>query len=242
MCFTVNVNIVKEEMEKRFGAVLNDPDSYRPSYYYHAFEIPRMPVISQNEPELIQLFNWGLIPSWTGSKEKAYKIRLQTFNARAETITEKPSFRKPVQSKRCLVPAKGFYEWQHRGNNKIPYYIYLPGSEIFTFAGLYDTWLDRTTGELLNTFSIITTTANSKLELIHNTKKRMPVILSRQDEEIWLDPDREGKEVLKLLKPYPEKFMQAYTISPLISKRGVEKNIPGLINPFEYDSPGLFET
>ena len=219
MCFTVNVNIVKEEMEKRFGAVLNDPDSYRPSYYYHAFGLPRMPVRSPNEPDLIQLFNWGLIPSWTGSKEKAYKIRLQTFNARAETIAEKPSFRKPVQSKRCLVLAKGFYEWQHRENKRIPYYIYLPDSEIFTFAGLYDTWLDRNTGELSNTFSIITTTANPKLELIHNTKKRMPVILSRQDEEIWLDPDKEGREVLKLLRSYPEKFMQAYTITQLISKR-----------------------
>lgn len=241
MCFTVNVNIVKEEMEKRFRAVLNDPESYRPSYYYHAFELPEMPVISQANPDLIQLFQWGLIPSWTGSKEQADQIRFRTFNARAETITEKPSYRKPIQSKRCLVAAKGFYEWQHRGEKKIPYYIFLPDAEMFSFAGLYDTWLDKNSGELLNTFSIITTTANSKLEIIHNTKKRMPVILSKQNEEVWLDPSLQGEKVLNLLKPIPGDLLEAYTISPLISKRGVEKNIPGLIEPYNYDSPNLFD-
>ena len=242
MCFTVNVNVVKEEMEKRFGAVLNDPDSYRPSYYYHAFELPKMPIISQANPDLIEMFHWGLIPSWTGSKEKADQIRFRTFNARAETITEKPSFRKPIETRRCLVVANGFYEWQHRGNKKVPYYIFLPGREVFAFAGLYDTWLDKITGELFNTFSIITSTANPKLELIHNSKKRMPVILSKDNEEIWLDSTLRGEDVLQFLKPYPEDMVDAYTISPLISKKGIEKNVPGLIKPFQYDSPGLFDS
>jgi len=124
MCFTVNVNIVKEKLEKRFGAVLNEPDSYRPSYYYHAFELTKIPVITTEKPSLIQLFYWGLIPSRTQTAQQASGIRTKTFNARAETLTSKPSFRKSTESKRCLVPVKGFYEWQHRKDRKIPYYIY----------------------------------------------------------------------------------------------------------------------
>ena len=240
MCFTVNVNIVKDEMEKRFNASLNDPDSYRPSYYYHAFELPRMPVISSHESELIQLFHWGLIPSWTQTYDKADKIRYQTFNARAETITQKPSFSKPVKTQRCLVVAGGFYEWQHTKNKKIPFYIFLPDKRIISFAGIYDTWLNRVTGELINSFSIITTRANPMLEHIHNSKKRMPVILNEDQEEMWLNPDIPVNEILKLLQPFPEKLMAAHSISPLISKKGVDKNLPELIQPYRYDKPGLF--
>ncbi len=240
MCFTVNVNIIKEEMEKRFGAVLNDPDSYRPSYYYHAFELPQMPVIHSQDASLIQLFYWGLIPSWVKSADIAEKIRYQTFNARAETLTEKPSFSRPIKTNRCLIPVHGFFEWQHASGKKIPHYIYLPDQEIFSLAGICDTWLNKLSGELLKSFSIITVQANPLMEKIHNSKKRMPAILSMKDENIWLDLNQPINQVLHLLKPYHQDLMKAIRISPLISKRGVEKNTTRLILPYNYEQENLF--
>ncbi|MEA1897352.1 MAG: SOS response-associated peptidase [Bacteroidota bacterium] len=240
MCFTVNVNIVKEEMEKRFGAVLNEPDSYRPSYYYHAFELPLLPVINSNDPSLIPLFYWGLIPSWVKSADMAEKIRYQTFNARAETISQKPSFSRPIKTSRCLVPVNGFFEWQHKTGKKIPHYIFLPDQDIFSLAGIYDTWLNKITGELVNSFSIITVQANSLMETIHNSKKRMPAILSLEDEKKWLDLDQPINQVLQLLEPYPQDLMEAYSVSPMISKKGVDKNTPKLIQAFSYEQQGLF--
>ncbi len=227
-------------MERRFGAVLNDPDAYRPSYYYHAFELSKMPVICSEDSDTIQLFQWGLIPSWTGSLAQAEEIRFRTFNARTETITTKPSFKQGIRSKRCLIPAAGFYEWQHRNNKKIPFYVHLKQRDIFSFAGVYDNWVNKTTGELFSTFSIITTTANPMMELIHNTKKRMPVILEEEKEGLWLEQNTALDDLLNLLVPYPEGLMEAHSISPLISKRHVEKNIPELIKAFSYDQPGLF--
>jgi putative SOS response-associated peptidase YedK len=239
MCFTVNVNIVRDEMEKRYGAELNDPD-YRPSYYYHAFELPGMPVLCMDNPEQILLFKWGLIPFWCNSTDQANRIRYQTFNARAETINEKPSFKQAIKSGRCLIPASGYYEWQHRNNKKIPFYIHLKDRGIFSFAGIYDHWTDKSTGEIISTFSIITTVANPKLAIIHNSKKRMPVILTQDEENVWLDSKLSLDKLLKLLDPYPEELVVAYSISPLISTKEAEKNRAELIEPFSWDPSALF--
>lgn len=240
MCFTINVNIIKEEMESRFQIPLPDPDYYRPSYYYHAFELPKIPVITSDKPDKIELYQWGLIPSWTRNEEYANDIRYKTFNAKSETITEKPSFRNAVKSNRCLVISKGFYEWQTIGKEKFPYYIYLKDQEIFTFAGVFDHWTNHETGEILKTFSIITTHANSLMEKIHNVKKRMPVILAKEDEKGWLDTTVPLSESLRFLKPFGEEDMRAHTISRLITRRGADKNVPELVAPFDYSNRSLF--
>ena len=240
MCFTINVNIVREEMEKRFNANLIDPEEYRPSYYYSAFSFPKIPVVPADSTNEIHQYFWGLVPSWSRDKEFASSIRTKTGNAKAETLTQKPSFRGPVKSKRCLVIIRGFFEWQKRNNESIPYYIYLENGPIFTLAGLYDSWIDPESGEIRNTFSVITTKANSLLEKIHNTKKRMPVILTKDNESKWLDQEQSVDNVLKLLKPYKYNNLRAHTISKLISKRNVEKNVPDLIEPYYYNSDKLF--
>lgn len=227
-------------MEKRFNTRLLDPDQYRPSYYYHAFELPRIPVISSENPDGIQIFHWGLIPSWTRDEEYANDIRFKTFNAKAETITEKPSFRNAMKSSRCLVISRGFYEWQTADNQKYPYYVYLKDNKIFAFAGIYDSWTNHLTGEILKTFSIITTRANPLMEKIHNVKKRMPVILEPEDEGNWLNTDLPMSESLQLLRPFDEKKMQAHTISRLITKRGADKNVPELVKRFNYPNTSLF--
>lgn len=240
MCYTVNINLTRNELENRFGAKFTDPASYKPGYYFNAFEIPELPVIQTEDPESIGMLKWGLIPFWVKDAAAAEEIRRKTFNARMETILEKPSFRGSVQTRRCLVLCRGFYEWQQREKEKIPHYVYLAGEPPIALAGLYENWTDRETGEVFRTCTVITTAANSLMERIHNTKKRMPVILSSENEKAWIDPDLNAEMAIRHLKPVGENQMKAHTISKLISKRGVDKNVPDLVEPFNYDNDTLF--
>ena len=111
MCYTININLTRNELEKRFGAKFSQPSSFRPGYYFNAFELPALPVIQSEDPGAIRMLKWGLIPFWVKDAKAASEIRMKTFNARAETIHEKPSFRTSVSSKRCLILVRGFYEW-----------------------------------------------------------------------------------------------------------------------------------
>jgi putative SOS response-associated peptidase YedK len=239
MCFTVNVNLVKEELENRFGATLIDPDKYRPSYYYHAFGLPEMPAICSGDTGRIRLLKWGLIPSWVRSADDANAIRYRTFNARSESIESKPSFSSSFRSKRCIIPVKGFFEWQHVGNDKIPWYIYNSESEILSLAGLYDEWVSTGTGELISTFSIITTDANELMAEIHNSARRMPAILDQSSENLWTDLSVDAPELLSLIKPFPSEFLKAHTISQLVNDRNSNRNTPELIRPFDYPVKNL---
>src|SRR5215211_5861668 len=140
-----------------------------------------VPVIIANSPRRIVLMRWGLIPHWAKDEKTAYKM----INARIETLTQRPAFRGLLSHHRALVPACGYYEWQGEGREKTPYYIH-PRSESFVaFAGLYDTW-STPHGEDLCTFTIITTEADPVMAKLHN---RMPVILARELEAAWLDPE-----------------------------------------------------
>ena len=133
-------------------------------------------------PTKLRLLRWGLIPSWTRSIEDANVIRYKTFNARAESIDKKPSFSSSVRSKRCIIPVKGFFEWQHAGKSKIPWYIYHHENDILSIAGIFDEWTETGTGEKYSTFSIVTTDANDMMAEIHNSARRMPVILDKASE------------------------------------------------------------
>jgi len=236
MCFTVNVNLIKEELENRYGATFLDPDKYRPSYYYHAFGLPYMPAICSGKTENIQLLQWGLIPSWVNTIDKANEIRYKTFNARAESIDNKPSFSVSFHSKRCLVPVKGYFEWQHSGNQKIPWYIQRADNDILSLAGLWNEWTESRTGEIISTFSIITTDANELMSEIHNSKKRMPVILDKIGELRWLDLTLKASESLAILKPCPSDILQAHTIGPLINDRNADRNTPEIIKQYIWES------
>jgi putative SOS response-associated peptidase YedK len=233
MCFTVNVNLIKEELESRYGATFLDPDKYRPSYYYHAYGLPEMPAICSGRPDRIQLLKWGLIPYWVKNPESADDIRHKTFNARSETIDSKPSFSHPFRSKRCIIPVKGFFEWQHEGTKKIPWYIYRADDDIISFAGLWDEWIETRTGETVNTFSIVTTDANEIMAVIHNSKKRMPVILDRSTEFKWIDLSISHTEAMDLLKPCPSEVLKAHTISNLVNDRTSDRNTPDVIKPYD---------
>ena len=234
MCFSVNVNLVKDELENRYGATFPDRDRYQPSYYYHAFGLPDLPAICSGSAERIQLLKWGLIPSWVKSIDNANVIRYKTFNARAETIDTKPSFAVPFKSKRCLIPVKGFFEWQHFGTSKIPWYIYHSDNEIFSIAGVFDQWVESRTGEIFNTFSIITTDANDLMAVVHNSKKRMPAILDKSSEDKWISLTTTPADALALLKPCPSEILKAHTISKLLNDKSANRNTPEVIRPYNW--------
>lgn len=208
MCYTIKIDMTREELEKRFGAKIDQPEEYTTGNRINAFSLPRLPVICSHDPGTISLLTWGLIPFWVKDRKQAGDIRVKTFNAKSETLAEKPSFRGSLNRKRCLVLANGFYEWHTAEKAKIPYYIGLRNQPAFALAGLYDQWKDPETGEMLNTFTVITTRANPMMEEIHNLKKRMPVILRPDAEQLWLDlktePDKHG-----IFEPYPQELMFA---------------------------------
>ena len=213
MCYTIEINLTREQIEKRFGSKFKNAQEFTPGKKVSAFGLPSVPVICSDQPENIKLMTWGLIPYWVKDEESAKSIRMKTFIARSETLDEKPSYRNPLKTKRCMVLVNGFYEWQHTGKEKIPYFIRLKEDIPFALAGLYDNWLNKNTGELINTFTIITTPANPMMEIIHNTKKRMPAILSPSIEKEWLNLEYGDSKLSEFLKPYDENQMMAEKIA-----------------------------
>ena len=170
---------------------------------YNCAPTQNLAVITGQDRETLQFFRWGLVPSW--SKDLAIGSKL--INARAETLAEKPSFRSAYRSRRCLVPATGFFEWK-RDALKQPYHIFLKGEEPFCFAGLWEEWAPAGT-DPVRSFTIITTTPNELMQTIHD---RMPVILRREDEERWLAPGTDPG-LSSLLRPFPAERMELKPVS-----------------------------
>jgi putative SOS response-associated peptidase YedK len=232
MCGRYTLKATAEDLTQRFDVPIAEANQ---------FEKPRFnvapgqfnPVITNDGSNHLELMKWGLVPSW--SKEP--KMAFSTINARSETLLEKPTYRKPFRTQRCLIPATGFYEWHESESNvkrppKTPYYFYLKdGKEedvIFSFAGLYDIWRNKE-GEELRSYTLVNTAANSLMERIH---PRMPVILPREAEKIWLDPDIKDETTLyQLLTPYSADMMEMYQISTAVNT--VSNDNAGLIAPVE---------
>jgi putative SOS response-associated peptidase YedK len=174
-----------------------------------------MPVIVRSDRNRLVIMRWGLIPRWT----KDIRAAIPQINARAETLAEMPAFRALLSTHRCLVPASGFFEWKKEGKRKIPYYIRLNKSPLFSFAGLYDQWCNPE-GVTVSTYTIVTCKANHLVAPLHD---RMPVILSQQDEDRWLDtcPPPSG-ELNKILVPYPAGVMEAIPVSDRVNSPSVD--------------------
>jgi putative SOS response-associated peptidase YedK len=161
---------------------------------------PVSAVIRRDNQNSLVHFRWGLIPSW--AKDPSMGNRM--FNARAETITEKPSFRNAFWKRRCLIIADGFYEWQKAGRARKPFLFSLKSGNPFGFAGLYESW-EAPDRQLVNTCTIITTQPNELIKPIHD---RMPVIVPADQHVIWMDPENQNqKALLSLLQPCPAKWM-----------------------------------
>ena len=189
---------------------------------YNIAPSQEVPVVIWERGRQLKLFRWGLIPAW--AKEPA--IGMKMINARAESLDQKPSFRKLLPQKRCLVLADGFFEWEKRGGKKIPYRIVLKDRKPFAFAGLYDHWQDSK-GQTIYSCTIITTEANRLIKPVHD---RMPVILRQEAIPVWLDLGIKDVSLIKnLLTPYPEEEMDIYEVSPLVNSAKVD--IPQCIEP-----------
>ncbi len=213
-----------KEIAERFDLEPEEED-YQPTY--NASPTMKLPVITNTDPQQLSFMQWSLIPHWSKTKE----IKSTTFNAKAETLTEAASYRALITSKRCLVPAAGFYEWKKItppakdmfGNDipapktkqaKQPYFINLKNDQLFSFAGLWDEWVDKASGEVLHSFTIITTEANALVKPIHD---RMPVILSPEAEKLWLAGNLPKEELLALLQPFNPEEMKAVPIKAIDS-------------------------
>lgn len=237
MCFTISIKTTRDAIEKRFKVDPSALAEFDFRYYYKAFDFPLIPVITQTDPGKVSLMQWGLVPSWTRDHAQAMKIRSGTCNARAESLDEKPSFSKAAAGQRCLVLVSGFFEWQHTAGQKIPWYIREKDEPLFALAGIYDHWADPGSDREMHTFSIVTTRANTLMEKIHNSKKRMPVILQKNDEPRWIaDLDKAAKE--QLMQPSDPSALEAHTISKAISGNSADPHDPAIIKPVTYYQDG----
>ena len=179
-------------------------------------------VVRQDGENVLTRMRWGLVPSWA----KDMSIGSKMINARAETLADKPAFKRLLKSRRCLVVADGFYEWRKNGTQKIPMYIRLKSGGPFGFAGLYDTWRSPD-AETVVSCTIITGAPNELVAPIHD---RMPVILPKQAYAEWLDPaNSDPIRLLPLLTPYPPRDMEAFAVSRLVN--ATANNSPECIAP-----------
>ncbi|MFQ6123266.1 MAG: SOS response-associated peptidase [Candidatus Heimdallarchaeota archaeon] len=215
LCGRFSITVSPTALKKRFKAELDKPLQPR----YNAAPGQKLPVILNRSPNKILLCRWGFIPHWAKDASMDYRL----INARAETIMENRIYRSAFRKRRCLVLADGFYEWQKTPMRKIPHRIVLQDGSPFAFAGIWSGQKNKNK-HWINSFSIITTKANSLVAEIHD---RMPVILQPQDETNWLNMPPE--EAVNLLQPYSANLMQAYPVSSRVNS--TTNDDPELIKP-----------
>lgn len=191
----------KQEIEDRFD--IGMPSDWKPRYNIAPSQFA--PIITNEQPRMATMARWGLVPSWSSTQETGIKM----INARSETIVTKQAFKTLFKTRRCLILADGYFEWLELPGIKQPYFIHLHERRLFAFAGLWDTWTDKTTGSEIITFTLITCEPNELIRPIHN---RMGIIMHEKDEKKWLqEPDR------SLLAQYPSDLMTSYMVGKLCS-------------------------
>lgn len=210
MCGRYRLSRRKQIVEEYFDSVSSEED-WAPRY--NIAPTQPVPVIRQHPKEpvrQISTMRWGLIPSWARDASGAASM----INARLETASTKPAFRDALKSRRCLIPADGFYEWRRDGKTKQPFCFEVNQGQLFAFAGLWDRWKNPS-GEWVKTCSILTTTPNAVTSAVHD---RMPVILDPNSYDLWLDPGMNNVvEVSNLLKPFDAGLMRSYPVSTRIN-------------------------
>ncbi len=209
----------------------HNTDVFNESYFAPSYNVAPQslqPVV-RLDPETGQreltVMRWGLVPFWSKDGKASYS----TINARAETVPTSATYREAFKRRRCLVPADLFYEWQKvDAKTKQPYAIALKDGDLFAFAGLWETWKDKVTGETKETYTVITTDPNEVMEPLHN---RMPVLLAPNDYERWLAPADPARLPVDLLRPYPAQKMTAWKVSAAVGN--VRNNEPSLTERVE---------
>jgi putative SOS response-associated peptidase YedK len=210
MCGRFRLSRRKQIIEEHFDTA-DWQDDWSPRF--NIAPTQQVPVIRQHPKEpvrQISTMRWGLVPHWAKDMSSAAGM----INARSETAATKPAFRDPLKSRRCLIPADGFYEWKRDGKTKQPFCFEVNEGRLFAFAGLWDRWRDPN-GNWIKSCTILTTTPNSVTSAVHD---RMPVILDPASYDLWLDPGMQNvAAVSDLLKPYDARAMRCYPISTRIN-------------------------
>ncbi len=227
-----DANIIKQLQLKL------DLISYTPYYQVSGFAHPRILVFTDREPLEPKLFHWGLIPSWIKDEEGAKKIINQTLNARGETIYEKPAFRTSAKSKRCLVYLDAFYEHHHLNGKTFPFRIAMKDDSPMAIAGLWEEWANpKGSGEIISTFTIVTTVGNSIMAKVHNNPKaegpRMPVIIPKDKQDEWLDIKADKEVIQSLIKPFDGSLLEYHTVGKILGKAAIG-NKPEVENKVKY--------
>ncbi|HEX8397659.1 MAG TPA: SOS response-associated peptidase [Pyrinomonadaceae bacterium] len=229
MCGRFSLGASDAEILAEFKAAREQAEEHQKRFNIAPSQI--IAAVRQIESErILSGLKWGLIPNWAKSADIGNKL----INARAETITEKPSYKNAFRSRRCLIPVSGFYEWQRTGDKgaKQPFYFYLKDKPVFGFAGLWESWTDKESGEEIESCTIITTEANEVLEPVHD---RMPVIIKPEDYELWLDEKvKDTGKLEKLLAPYPAGEMSSHSVSRQVNSPSFDDE--ELIKQAEYNS------
>ena len=238
MCFTISVTT--DKTGKAIQDYINsnarvqihfDFNDFGEKHLVSGFTHPDLPIVKQGS---IELGEWGLVPSFVVREDQAKDIQNKTLNARADTIYERKSYKNAIVCQRCVLVVDGFFEWRHATNQKIPYYVYPKDGTVFYLGCIYNSWTDKETGEMKDTFSIITTEANPLMEFIHNSKKRMPLIMNKNDIAAWINPEFSLPIVNQLMKTYDESNMSAHTISKAASFTSRNRNYPEIKNAVKY--------
>ena len=210
MCGRYRLSRRKQVVEEYFDCGSDEPD-WNPRY--NIAPTQPVPVIRQHPKEPIRelsLMRWGLIPSWAKDSSGAARM----INARSETAGTKPAFRDALKSRRCLIPADGFYEWSRAEKTKQPFCFEVNDGELFAFAGIWDRWKDPS-GQWVKSCSILTTTPNAVTSAVHD---RMPVILHPDAYDLWLDPGMKNVSAASdLLKPYAAPLMRCYPVNTRVN-------------------------
>ncbi|WP_303921711.1 SOS response-associated peptidase [Draconibacterium sediminis] len=204
-------------------------------FHVSGFQHPKMLIYTSENFELPAIASWGLIPFWVKNEQQQLDIWNKTINARGESIFEKPSFRTSAKSKRCLVYIDGFFEHHHFGGKTYPFYIQRVDGEPIVLGGLWDEWTNKATGEVVNSFTIVTTKANALMKKIHNNPKlneaRMPLILNEEEADKWLNGT--AAEAKAMIQPATDGLLKAHTVRRLRGKEAVG-NSPEAIEEFVY--------
>jgi putative SOS response-associated peptidase YedK len=225
MCGRFSLVKTKDELQKRFTADIKG--DFKPQY--NIAPLSKCAVITNQAPEEVQFYKWGLIPSWALDNKTAINL----INAKSDTIFQKIPFKHLVKSQRCLVLADGFYEWRKEGKLKVPYRFNLNTEEAFAYAGLWDSWKNEITNEIEHSFTILTTEANKLVSSVHD---RMPVILRKDLEKLWIAPDITDSQIGSLLKSYDSDAMYSYAVHRDVND--AKNNSPECIKPAPRFYPG----
>ncbi|MCG8696582.1 MAG: SOS response-associated peptidase [Bacteroidales bacterium] len=234
------IRILEEELKPYL-----EEDLHHASGFAH----PNLFIYTNSEPYKPIRAAWGLVPSWVKNTEQKQKLWNNTINARGESIFEKPSFRTSAKSKRCLLCLDGFYEHHHFKGKTYPFFIRRKDKNPMTVAGLWEEWLDKETGELVTTFTVVTTKANEMMAKIHNSPKisepRMPLILEEKMANDWLtiiENEDDKKKINSLIQPQSNIEFEAYTVKALRAKNATG-NIPEVSEEFIYgELEDIFES